>query len=274
VIPGHQVVGTVEALGEGAKGLSIGYRVGVTWLNSACGNCDMCDAGKENLCEKARFTGLDVDGGYAEYVTVPTACAFPLPDGFPDSQAAPLLCAGVIGLRSLRLSEIRPGGRLGLFGFGASAHVTIQVARHRGCEVYVFTRSTEHRKHALELGAAWAGDARDDPPELMDASITFAPAGWVVHEALRTVKPGGTVAINAIHMSPVPELPYHLIYGERTLRSVANLTGEDARELLELAAEVPLKTDVEEYRLEEANEVLQRLKRSEVRGAAVLNVSD
>ncbi len=196
-----------------------------------------------------------------------------IPDGFPDEQAAPLLCAGIIGYRSLRLSEIQPGGRLGLYGFGASAHVTIQVARHWGCEVYVFTRSAEHQRHALALGAAWAGQAQDTPPAELDSAITFAPAGWLVPEALRVLRKGGTLAINAIHMSPIPEMPYRLIYGERTVRSVANSTRQDAEELLHLAAEIPIHTDVELYPLEEANAVLQRLKRAEVQGAAVLQVA-
>jgi len=270
VIPGHQIVGTVERAGANVTRFGVGERVGVTWLHSACGECDFCRRGLENLCDSARFTGLHADGGYAEYTVVPAAFACPIPAGFPDAQAAPLLCAGVIGYRSLRLCEIQPGQRLGLYGFGASAHVTIQVARHWGCEVYVFTRSEEHRQHALELGAAWVGSAKDDPPAEMDASITFAPAGWIVPEALRVLRKGGTLAINAIHMSPIPEMKYSLIYGERTVRSVANCTRRDAEELLRLAAEIPIRTDVELYPLEEANRVLQRLKRAEVRGAAVV----
>jgi propanol-preferring alcohol dehydrogenase len=206
-------------------------------------------------------------------MVVPADYAYALPDGFPDEQAAPLLCAGIIGYRSLRLSEIQPGGRLGLYGFGASAHVTIQVARHWGCEVYVFTRSPEHQQHALALGAAWTGLAQDTPPAELDSAITFAPAGWLVPEVLRVLRKGGTLAINAIHMSPIPELPYHLIYGERTVRSVANSTRHDAEELLQLAAEIPIHTDVELYPLQEANAVLQRLKRAEVQGAAVLQVA-
>jgi alcohol dehydrogenase, propanol-preferring len=203
---------------------------------------------------------------------VPAAFAYPLPAGFADTEAAPLLCAGVIGYRSLRLSEIEPGGRLGLYGFGASAHVTIQVARHWGCEVHVFTRSAEHREHALALGACWAGAAHETPPHPLDAAITFAPAGGLVPEALRVLRRGGTLAINAIHMSPIPEMPYALLYGERTVRSVANATRRDAQELLRLAAEIPIHTEVETYPLAQANAVLQRLKRAEVRGSAVLVV--
>jgi propanol-preferring alcohol dehydrogenase len=204
---------------------------------------------------------------------VPAAFAYSIPEGFPDEQAAPLLCAGIIGYRSLRLSEIRPGQRLGLYGFGASAHVTIQVARHWGCEVYVFTRSADHQRHALDLGAAWVGQAQDTPPAELDSAVTFAPAGWLVPEVLRVLRKGGTLAINAIHMTPIPELPYSLLYGERTVRSVANSTRQDATELLELAAEIPIHTDVELYPLVDANAVLQRLKRAEVQGAAVLQIA-
>jgi propanol-preferring alcohol dehydrogenase len=272
VIPGHQIVGVIEEVGEGVRNFSVGDRVGVTWLNSACGRCEYCRQGLENLCEKARFTGLHASGGYAEYAMVPADYAFPIPEGFPDIQAAPLLCAGVIGYRSLRLSEIKPGQNLGLYGFGASAHVCIQIARHWGCRVFVFTRSEEHRHHAEELGAVWTGGAEDDPPEIMDSSIIFAPAGWIVPEALRVLKKGGTLAINAIHMSPIPELKYDLIYYERTVRSVANLTRQDAGELLRLAAEIPIRTDVQIFSLEDANKVLQLLKQSKIRGAAVLSI--
>jgi propanol-preferring alcohol dehydrogenase len=272
VVPGHQIVGSVESMGENVTRFCLGDRVGVAWLYSSCGVCGFCRQGLENLCDSARFTGLHADGGYAEYTVVPAAFVYPIPADFPDAQAAPLLCAGVIGYRSLRLSEVLPGQRLGLYGFGASAHVTIQVARHWGCKVYVFTRSEDHRQHARDLGAVWVGGARDDPPAQMDSSITFAPAGWIVPEALRVLRKGGTLAINAIHMSPIPEMDYSFIYGERTVRSVANLTRQDAEQLLQLAAEIPIHTDVELYPLEEANRVLQRLKRAEVRGAAVLTL--
>jgi propanol-preferring alcohol dehydrogenase len=273
VVPGHQIVADVDALGPGVTRFAMGDRVGVPWLYSTCGRCDYCRRGLENLCDAARFTGQHADGGFAEFMVVPAAFAYPIPEGFPDEQAAPLLCAGIIGYRSLRLSEIRPGQRLGLYGFGASAHVTIQVARHWGCEVYVFTRSAEHQQHALDLGAAWVGQAQDTPPAELDSAITFAPAGWLVPEVLRVLRKGGTLAINAIHMSPIPELPYSLLYGERTVRSVANSTRQDATELLELAAEIPIHTDVELYPLADANAVLQRLKRAEVQGAAVLQIS-
>ena len=273
VVPGHQIVGRVDALGEGVTRFVVGDRAGVPWLYSTCGQCDYCQRGLENLCDSARFTGQHVDGGFAEYMVVPADFAYSLPAGFPDDQAAPLLCAGIIGYRSLRLSEIEPGGRLGLYGFGASAHVTIQVARHWDCEVYVFTRSQEHQRHALELGAAWVGQAQDTPPAELDSAITFAPAGWLVPEVLRVLRKGGTLAINAIHLSPIPEMPYPLLYGERTIRSVANSTRQDAEELLHLAAEIPIHTDVELYPLDQANAVLQRLKRAEIQGAAVLHVA-
>jgi len=272
VIPGHQIVGVVDQLGANVTRFRPGDRVGVAWLHSACGQCDFCRRGLENLCDQARFTGLHADGGYAQYTVVPAAFAYPIPPSFPDLQAAPLLCAGVIGYRSLRLSDIQPGGRLGLYGFGASAHVTIQVARHWGCEVFVFTRGEEHKQHSRELGATWVGDAKDDPPALLDSAITFAPAGWVVLEALRALRKGGTVAINAIHLSPIPEMNYSLIYGERTLRSVTNLTRQDAEELLQLAAHIPIHTDVEVYPLAEANRALRHLKDRQVRGAAVLEI--
>jgi len=272
VVPGHQIVGQVDSLGDGVTRFALGDRVGVPWLYSTCGECDYCRRGMENLCDDARFTGQHADGGFAEYMVVPADFAYPIPGGFPDEQAAPLLCAGIIGYRSLRLSEIQPGGRLGLYGFGASAHVTIQVARNWGCEVYVFTRSERHRRHALELGAAWVGRAQDSPPAELDSAITFAPAGWLVPEALRVLRKGGTLAINAIHMSPIPEMPYALLYGERMVRSVANSTRQDAEQLLQLAANIPIHTDVELYPLAEANAVLQRLKRSEIQGAAVLRI--
>ncbi len=272
IVPGHQIVGQVDAVGEGVSRFAVGDRVGVPWLYSTCGVCDYCRSGLENLYNSAWFTGQHVDGGFAEYMVVPADFAYPIPPEFPDEQAAPLLCAGIIGYRSLRLSDIRPGGRLGLYGFGASAHVTIQVARHWGCEVYVFTRSPEHQRHALELGAVWVGQAQDTPPVPLDSAITFAPAGWLVPEALRALRKGGTLAINAIHMSPIPEMRYELLYGERTVRSVANATRRDAEELLQLAAQIPIHTDVERYSLSEANIALQRLKRGEIRGAAVLQI--
>jgi len=274
VVPGHQIVGTVSQVGAGVTRFALGDRVGVPWLYSTCGDCDYCRRGAENLCDQIRFTGLHADGGYAEYVVVPEDFAYPLPAGFPDGQAAPLLCAGVIGYRALRLSEVRPGERLGLYGFGASAHVTIQVALHWGCEVYVFTRSPDHQRHARTLGAAWVGEAQETPPALLDSGIIFAPAGGLVLAALRVLRKGGTLALAGIHMTPIPELDYALLYGERTLRSVANSTRQDVRELLQLAAEIPLRTDVETFPLEQANEALRRLKHSQITGAGVLMVGE
>lgn len=272
IIPGHQIVGVVDKLGEGCSRHSPGDRVGVAWINYTCGECAYCAAGLENLCVNGRFTGLHAHGGYAPYTVVEERFAFPLPDTFRDEEAAPLLCAGIIGYRALRLSGILPEQRLGLYGFGASAHLAIQVARYWGCEVYVFTRSQAHQQHALELGATWAGTAQEIPPWPLDASVTFAPAGWIIPLALSHLRPGGTVAINAIHASSIPEMPYQLLYGERVLRSVANFTRQDAEAFLHLAARIPIQTAVELFPLAAANQVLQRLKASDINGAAVLLV--
>lgn len=272
LIPGHQIVGRVEQVGDGVTRFQLGDRAGVAWLHSACGKCAFCHRGLENLCPEAQFTGLHVDGGYAQYALAEERFAYPIPERFSDEEASPLLCAGIIGYRALRLSEIKPGEKLGLYGFGASAHIALQVARHWGCSVFVFTRGEQHRQLATELGAVWTGSAQDTPPVLMDASVTFAPVGWIVPLALRHLRPGGTLAINAIYMTPIPELPYATIYEERTLRSVANFTSQDAKEFLQAAAEIPVKTEVETFALAEANEVLQRLKRSDIRGAAALRM--
>jgi alcohol dehydrogenase, propanol-preferring len=270
--PGHQVVGIVDGLGAGAQGWQVGQRVGVPWLYSADGTCEFCRGGLENLCPNARFTGFHVDGGYAEYMLAQASYVLPLPDSLPDEQAAPLLCAGIIGYRSLRLADLQPGERLGLVGFGASAHLAIQVARYWGCEVYVFTRSEEHRRHARELGAVWSGEAGERPPKALDRAVIFAPSGKLVAPTLEALRPAGTLAINAIHMSPIPELPYHLIYGERTLRSVANATYRDGVEFLELAVKIPLRATVNLYPLEQANQALLDLKASTLKGEAVLVV--
>lgn len=272
ITPGHQIVAAVDALGSGASRYEEGDRVGVAWLYWTCGECHYCRSGQENLCPNAQFTGLHAGGGYAQYMVVDERFAYPLPDAFSDAEASPLLCAGIIGFRSLRLSGIQPGGRLGLYGFGASAHLAIQVANYWNCEVYVFTRSENHRQLARELGAKWVGGARDAIDTGLDASVIFAPAGWIVPLALDHLRPGGTVAINAIHMSPIPELEYQRLYGERVLRSVANFTRQDAEAFLELAAEIPITTEVELFDLEEANAVLQKLKNSEIRGAAALKI--
>lgn len=272
-IPGHQIVGRVDAVGDGVSQHQAGDRLGVPWLYQTCEHCRYCRAGKENLCENIQFTGLHADGGFAEYMVVDARFAYPIPDIFSDTQAAPLLCAGVVGYRSLRLSRVQPGQRLGLYGFGASAHIIIQIARHWQCEVFVFTRSQHHRDLARTLGAAWAGGAGDDPGVRLDSSIIFAPAGWLVPEALHALDKGGTLALGGIHMSPIPEMPYDLLWHERTVQSVANSTRQDAIDFLDIAARVPVQTEVELFSLEQANEALLRLKRSQINGAAVLQVS-
>ena len=272
-IPGHQIVGVVEAVGEDVTQYRVGDRLGVPWLYQSCGQCRFCQAERENLCEQIRFTGLHVNGGFAEAVVVDENFAYPIPEIFSDAAAAPLLCAGVIGYRALRLSRIEPGQRLGLYGFGAAAHIVIQIARHWGCEVFVFTRSRHHRDLAETLGAVWTGGAEDDPGTVMNSSIIFAPAGWLVPEALRVLDKGGTLALGGIHMSPIPEMPYDLLWHERTIRSVANTTRQDARQLLQVAAEIPIKSEIEIFSLEQANEALRRLKESNINGAGVLEIS-
>jgi propanol-preferring alcohol dehydrogenase len=274
ITPGHQVVGSVERRGKDSSRFRPGERVGAAWLHSACGQCQFCLGGKENLCENARFTGYHVDGGYAEYLRIPENFVYPIPEIFSDEEAAPLLCAGIIGYRALRLSEIRPGGRLGLYGFGASAHVAIQVARHWGCRVYVFTRSEAHRTLAVRLGADWVGTAGERPPTKIDGAIIFAPAGGLVPAALGVLERGGTVALAGIYMTPIPELDYgKSLYNERTVRSVANATRRDGQELLEIAARIPIRTTIQAFPLEEANRALQLLKSGQINGAAVLSVS-
>lgn len=272
LIPGHQIVGIVTALGPGATRFALGERVGVGWLAWACGQCAFCLREEENLCPHARFTGLHADGGYAQYAVADERFAYPLPERFSDVEAAPLLCAGIIGYRALRLCGIKPGERLGLYGFGASAHLVIQVVRYWGCSVYVFTRSEEHRRLAQKLGAEWTGVAQDSPPIPLDAGITFAPVGWLVPLALGHLRPGGTLAINAVTMTAIPELRYELLYSERILRSVANFTRQDAEEFLLLAKEIPLHTEVEAFSLARANEALARLKQGKVQGSAVLEI--
>lgn len=274
IIPGHQIVGVVEAAGKKVTRFRVGDKVGVAWLHSTCGKCQFCLKGKENLCEKARFTGYDVNGGYAEYAVVSEDFAYTIPKGFSDIEAAPLLCAGVIGFRALRLSEIEKGGRLGLFGFGASAHIVIQIAKHWGCQVFVFTRSEEHRKLARDLGAVWAGGADETPPAKMQSAIIFAPAGRLVVDALRVLEKGGTLSLAGIYMTRIPEMDYqeHLYY-EKTVRSVANSTRKDAEDLLKLAAEIPVRVEVQEFPWEEANRSLLLLKQGKIQGAGVLRVS-
>jgi alcohol dehydrogenase, propanol-preferring len=270
LIPGHQIVGTVEKIGEGADSFTVGNRVGVPWLGWTDGECRYCLSGRENLCEHARFTGYQIDGGYAEYVIADTRFCFPIPEGFPDLQAAPLLCAGLIGHRSLRFAG--DAERLGLYGFGASAHIVAQVAAHEGRRVFAFTRAhdEEAQEFARELGAEWAGSSEEAPPEELDAAIIFAPVGALIPAALRAVARGGTVVCAGIHMSDIPSFPYEILWGERSVRSVANLTRQDGLDFLALAPEVPVRTEVVPFPLEEANEALEALRNGRVRGAAVL----
>lgn len=272
VVPGHQAVGRVSALGGGVGGFAVGDAVGVGWLASTCGQCAFCRTGRENLCPRATFTGRDRDGGYAASMVASAQWVYPLPAALPAREAAPLLCAGIIGYRSLRLSGIAPGGRLGLFGFGASAHLAIQVALHWQCEVYAFTREPHHRELALGMGAVWAGEAFEDPGVELDSAVTFAPAGELVPLALQRLSRGGTVAVNAIHMTPIPSFDYERLYGERVVRSVMNYTRRDADEFLALAASIPVRARTEVHPLEDANAALLRVKRGQVRGAAVLEI--
>jgi len=270
IVPGHQVVGEVDMVGEEVTSFAIGDRAGTVWLYRTCGQCKYCRSGRENLCEQAEFTGYHAHGGYAEAMVVDEDFAYHLPVALNDAEATPLLCGGVIGYRALKLSQVQAGETLGLYGFGNSAHITIQIARYWGCAVYVFTRSPRHQEHARALGAAWVGTADGQPPTSIDAAIIFAPAGGLIPKALRVLQRGGTIALAGIHMSPIPEMPYALLYGERTLRSVANSTREDVRELLALAAEIPIHTDVTTFPLAEANEVLLAMKESRFNGDAVL----
>ena len=270
MVPGHQVVGRVEKAGPNAHRFRTQDRVGVTWFFAGCGSCNFCVEERENLCSNALFTGYHVNGGYAEYMVVPEESAFPISELFSDADATPLLCGGVIGYRALRLSEIKPGQRLGLYGFGNSAHVVIQVAVKMDCRVHVFTRSSRHQKLAEELGAAWVGTAEEASPEPLDAAIIFAPVGALVPQALRALDKGGTLALAGITMSRIPEFDYGLIYGERTMRSVANTTRRDAVELLRVAAEIPIRTVVDTFPLEEANTVLRMMKESALQAGAAL----
>jgi alcohol dehydrogenase, propanol-preferring len=270
LVPGHQVVGRVERKGSAAHRFAVGDRVGMTWFYASCGACAFCRDGRENLCSAARFTGYHANGGYAEFMVAAEQSAVHIPEVFSDAEATPLLCGGVIGYRALRLSEIKPGQRLGLFGFGNSAHVVIQIAVHMGCSVYVFTRSRNHQELAQQLGAVWVGTAEHAPPEPMDSSIIFAPAGPLVPQALAHLAKGGTLALAGITMTPIPEMDYSLIYGERTVRSVANTTRKDAEDLLEAAAAVPVRTVVDTFPLEQANAVLKLMKGSALRGGAAL----
>ena len=272
LVPGHEVVGRVAALGPGVECFREGARVGVPWLGWTCGACRFCEAGKENLCEAARFTGYTLDGGYAEYLVADQRYCFPLAEGLSDVAAAPLLCAGLIGYRSLRMAG--EAKILGLYGFGAAAHIVAQVARHQGREVFAFVRPGDEaaKDFARELGAAWAGDSGEEPPEPLDAAILYAPVGALVPAALRAVAPGGTVVCAGIHMSDIPSFPYEILWRERTVVSVANLTRRDGEEFLALAPKIPVATTVEPFPLDQANEALARLREGRLKGAAVLTM--
>jgi propanol-preferring alcohol dehydrogenase len=273
LVPGHQVVGTVDALGPGCRRLAVGERVGVPWLARTDGTCAACRRGEENLCADAAFTGWTVDGGYAEACLADERFALRLPDGLDDTDAAPLLCAGVIGYRALRRAEVQPGERVVLFGFGASAHLAIQVLHHWGCEVAVCTRGERHRDLARRMGAAWVGGAAELPGFSCDRAVVFAPAGELVPAALRAVRPGGVVSLAGIHMTPIPSFDYALLWGERTLRSVANMTRADGQEFMDLAAAAGVRARSEPFPLEAANEALAAVAADRVEGAAVLTVT-
>ena len=289
IVPGHQIVGVVEKLGADVRDFAIGERVGVPWLYRACGECEFCRSGRENLCERAQFTGFHVNGGYAEFAVAPASFAVRLPDHLADAQVAPLLCAGIVGYRALRLAleghapswppaartdatKRVPPTRLGLYGFGASAHIVIQIALHWNCEVFVATRGDGHQQLAKKLGAARVGRAEEVPDAALDSAVMFAPTGALVPEALRALRKGGTLVLAGIYMTPIPEMKHELLYHERIVRSVANATREDARQLMRLAGEIPLRTEVETFPLGDANRALAALKHSRIRGAGVLVV--
>jgi len=272
ITPGHQIVGVVDKLGEGVAGWKLGERVGVPWLGGTCGQCFFCQHENENLCESATFTGQHFDGGFADYSVVRSDFVHRLPEGFDDIYAAPLLCAGVIGYRALKLANVPKGGKVGLIGFGASAHITLQVARALGAEVFVISRNPRHQEHARRLGAVWAGSAEDELPMKLDSVVNFAPAGQTVITALKALRKEGTVSCAGIHMSAIPAMDYELIYGERKLLSTANSTRADVRELLDIAARISLRPDVELFSLAETNEALLRIKTGDLVGAAVVSL--
>jgi alcohol dehydrogenase, propanol-preferring len=270
IVPGHQVVGRVERVGGAVRRFHRGDRVGIAWLRRTCGVCAYCASGRENLCDRPEFTGWTHDGGYAEYAVAPEMFAYAIPDEFGDEQAAPLLCAGIIGYRALKLAAVPRGGRLGIWGFGSSAHVTLQVARARGMDVFVATREASRREHARDLGAAWVGDLGEPMPDRVHGGIVFAPAGELVPTALSALDKGGTLALAGIYMSQIPALDYALLFEERSLRSVTANTREDGRELLADAARIPIRPTVTTFALEEANHALGLLKRGEVPGTGLL----
>lgn len=274
LILGHEIVGTVVEVGSAVKQFDVGDRIGVPWLGFTCGTCRYCRKGRENLCDNSKFTGYTLDGGYAEYTVAHQRYSFPLPPSYGDAEAAPLLCAGLIGYRSYRLAAAA-GEHLGIYGFGAAAHITIQVAVHQGKKVYAFTRlgDTETQEFARSLGAVWAGNSEELPPEELDAAIIFAPVGALIPAALRASAKGGVVVSGGIHMSDIPSFPYDILWGERVVRSVANLTRADGEEFLKIAPQVPVKTEVQTFPLERANTALDRLRHGQIQGAAVLVVS-
>ena len=273
LIPGHQIVGTVEKAGDSVTGFEKGQKIGVPWLGKTCGECEFCENGHENLCERAKFTGYDIDGGFAEYAVADAHFCFPLPHDYPDIQAAPLLCAGLIGYRSFR--KAGEGKRIGFYGFGSAAHILTQVANFRDRRVYAFTRpgDTKTQHFALEKGAVWAGPSDELPPDKLDAAIIFAPVGPLVPQALRALKKGGKIVCAGIHMSDIPSFPYKILWEERSIESVANLTRKDGTEFLELAPKVPVESNVTVYPLEKANEALQDLREGNFEGSAVLRIS-
>lgn len=273
LIPGHQVVGSIEKLGSQAKRFPVGKRVGIAWLNRTDGTCAYCKRQEENLCDAPQFTGYTVDGGYADYIVAPEDFVYAIPEGFADDQVAPLMCAGIIGYRCLRISGISRGEKLGFYGFGAAAHIAVQVASHWGVEVYASTRDERHQKLAMELGAKWAGGTLEAPPEKLHAAIVFAPAGEIVPAALKALRKGGRLILGGIHMSDIPSFPYDMLYDERLIRSVANNTRRDGEEFLRIAAEIPIRTRVQVFALAEANRALNTLKNDAIAGAAVLRVS-
>lgn len=273
LILGHQIVGTIKALGDGVNEFKIGDRVGVPWMGGSCSECEYCLSGQENLCDNAIFTGYEINGGFAEYAVANAAYCFQIPKNYPDLQAAPLLCGGLIGYRSYKMAG--KGKKMGFYGFGNAAHILIQVAVYEGREVYAFTRKEdrEAQSYAIKLGAAWAGSSEELSPEMLDSAIIFAPVGSLVPEALKSVKKGGKVVCAGIHMSDIPSFPYSLMYGERSITSVTNLTRQDGTEFLELAPKIPIKTFITAYPLEKTNEALEDLKTGKITGAAVIEIS-
>ena len=272
LIPGHQIVGVIEELGQGVKGVQVGDRVGVPWLGRSCGKCGFCRSGHENLCDQALYTGYQIDGGLADYAIADSRFTFSIPNNYNDLQAAPLLCAGVIGFRALRMTE--GAKRIGFYGFGASAHILIQIVNHQGGEVYAFTRKGDEKGQAFakKLGAVWAGESETLPPVKLDAAIIFAPVGALIPQALRAVDKGGIVVAAGIHMSNIPSFPYEILWEERVVRSVANLTRQDGAEFFELAPQIPIKTEIHPYPLEKTNEALDDLRHGRFSGAAVISL--